>query len=284
MSERRQRAVPAGVARVQTKCNPPRPKEAQTHRRRLPPILLHERKSTTTPERAGTPPCSLDKGVTSYDPEEVTFVFARDLSKPQRDRFKERLVNRHPSVKVKYWGLHRIQELLARHPDIATRYLGEDRTDALPGLIRGSSKAARNSRTPVTSPTAPSPSMPSRTSQIRATSTTSRSGGLTSRNLCGRNPPFMVIEQIRADRRVTTEVRLRPEAQADAFCGFTNDAAGERARERVREGFAAGQSVERRARDGDERHVAVVEVDEVDRPVVKGRKDVAVEVDHRRSL
>jgi len=59
-------------------------------------------------------------------------VFPRNLTAPQRDKFEERLVARHPEVKVAHWGLHRIQESPARHPDIATRYFGEDRTDGLP--------------------------------------------------------------------------------------------------------------------------------------------------------
>jgi hypothetical protein len=187
---------------------------------------------------------ALDDAVTSYSPEEVTFVFARDLTKPQRDRFKERLVDRHPSVRVKHWGLHRIQELLASHPDIASRYFGEDRTDVLPGLIRAFQQGGHeleNTR-----------DLADRAFALDAyadVSDPSYEYGVS----FGRaglprpvwtEPPFMVVEQIRGDRRVTTEARLRPEAQADAFVGFTDDEAGEEAKDRVREAFAAGQSIE----------------------------------------
>ena len=76
---------------------------------------------------------SLDDAVDSYEPEEVTFVFARNLTKPRRDRFQKTLVGHHPTVKVNFWGLQKIQELLAAHPEIARRYFGEDREDVLPG-------------------------------------------------------------------------------------------------------------------------------------------------------
>jgi hypothetical protein len=187
---------------------------------------------------------SLDDGVASYDPGEVTFVFARDLTKPQRDKFTERLVDRHPSVKVKHWGLHRIQELLARYPDIACRYFGEDRIDALPSLIRAfqqGGKELENTRDLADRAfdldTYADVSDPSYEYDVSF-------GRADLPKPLWSEPPFMVVEQIRGDRRVTTEARLRPEAQADVLCGFSADEAGERAKDRVREAFAAGQSID----------------------------------------
>jgi hypothetical protein len=42
---------------------------------------------------------SLDAAVAWYDPEAVTLVFPRNLTAPQRDKFEQRLVARHPEVK-----------------------------------------------------------------------------------------------------------------------------------------------------------------------------------------
>jgi hypothetical protein len=58
------------------------------------------------------------------------------------------------------------------------------------------------------------------------------------------DPPFMVVHETRGDRRVSAEAWLRPEANASASCGFTDDDVGEKAREQVREAYAAGEPVE----------------------------------------
>ena len=54
----------------------------------------------------------------------------------------------------------------------------------------------------------------------------------------------MVVERIRDAHRVTVEARLRPEAEAAAYAGFTDEEAGDRARAKAREALAAGESVE----------------------------------------
>jgi hypothetical protein len=187
---------------------------------------------------------SLDEAVASYAPEEVIFVFPRNLSKRQRDNFEDRLVKRNPDVTVKHWGLHRIQEELARYPDLSLRYFGEDRADVLPGLIRAvqqGGKELENTRDLANRAFAldayadiTDPSFEYEVSFGRAAM----------KERLWEDPPFMVVHETRGDRRVSAEAWLRPEADASASCGFTDDDVGEKAREQVREAFAAGEPVE----------------------------------------
>jgi hypothetical protein len=187
---------------------------------------------------------SLDDAVDSYDPEEVTFVFPRNLTKPRRDKFQEKLVGHHARVKVNFWGLQKIQELLAAHPDIAKRYFGEDRDDVLPGLIRAvkqGGKELENTR-----------DLADRAFELDAFADVydpgyeyeTSFGPADAAPRVWADTPFMVVERIRDGRRVTVEARLRPEAEAQAYAGFTDDEAGDRAREKAREALAAGTSVE----------------------------------------
>jgi hypothetical protein len=187
---------------------------------------------------------SLDDAVASYNPGGVVFVFPRNLSKPQRDRFEERLVKRHRGVTVKHWGLQRIQEALASHPDITIRYFGEERGDVLPGLIRAAQQGGKqleNTRDLADRAFAldeyadvADPSFEYEVSFGRAAM----------KQRLWEDPPFMVVHETRGERRVSAEAWLRPEATANARYGFTNDDAGDHAREQVREAFAAGQSVD----------------------------------------
>lgn len=187
---------------------------------------------------------SLDDAIASYDPEQVVFVFPRDLSKPHRDRFEERLVKRHPDVTVKYWGLHRIQEALARHPDISIRYFGEDRGDLLPGVIRAVQQGGKELET--------TRDLADRAFALDAFADVAdpsfeyemSSGSAFRKPQLWEQPPFMVFHETRGDRRLSAAAWLRPEADADVSCGFTHDDDGNRAREQVREAFAAGKPIE----------------------------------------
>ena len=187
---------------------------------------------------------SLDAAVASYDPEAITFVFPHNLTKPRRDEFEERLAKRYPKVKVMPWGLERIKELLARHPRIATRYFGEDRTDVLPGLLRAvaqGGKELENTR-----------DIADRAFELDSFADVSDPsfeyemsfGRADAAPKVWSDTPFMVIDEVRDGRRLTTEARLRPEAKGELLGGFTDDEAGERSREKAREAFAAGESVE----------------------------------------
>jgi hypothetical protein len=187
---------------------------------------------------------SLDRAVASYDPATVTFVFPRNLTKPQRDKFQERLVSRHANVEVSHWGLQRIQELLARHPDVAARYFGEDRIDVLPGLLRAVAQGAK--------PLDSTLDIADRVFELdKFANVTDPSfeydmsfGRADAAPKVWSDVPFMVITQIRDGRRFTVEARLRPEAGSEALAGFTDDEAGRQAREKAREAFAVGDSVE----------------------------------------
>lgn len=187
---------------------------------------------------------SLDAAVKSYSPEAVTFVFPKNLTAPRRATFEQRLVARHPEVKVTHWGLHRIQELLARHADIASRYFGEGRTDVLPGLIRAMAQGGK--------PLENTRDIADRVFEVDAfADVTDPSfeyemsvGRADAAPKVWSDVPFMVIEEVRGGRRLTTEARLRPEAKGEARAGFTDDEAGERSRQKAREAFAAGDPVE----------------------------------------
>lgn len=187
---------------------------------------------------------SLDDAVASYDPAEVVFVFPRNLSKPRRDQFEERLVKRKPTVAVTHWGLQRIQEELANHPEISVRYFGEDRGDVLPGLIRAVQQGGKELED--------TRDLVNRAFGLDAFARVSDPsfqydisfGSTGIKPHLWQDPPFMVIQETRGDRRVSAEAWLRPEAHADARYGFTDDEAGARARLQVREAFAAGESID----------------------------------------
>ena len=187
---------------------------------------------------------SLDAAVRSYDPEAVTFVFPRNLTKPRRDEFQERLVNRHPKVKVTYWGSERIKEMLARHPDIATRFFKEDRAELLPGLLRAVAQGGKELEN--------THDIADRAFELDSFADLTDPSFEYEMSFGRADPapnvwsdtPFMVIEEVRDGRRFTTEARLRPEAKGELLGGFTDDDAGERSREKAREAFAAGESVE----------------------------------------
>lgn len=187
---------------------------------------------------------SLDDAVAAYDPEAVVFVFPRNLSQPLRATFNSRLVKREPNVDVSHWGLQRIQDELARYPDIRTRYFGEDRGDLMPGLIRAMQQGGReleNTRDLVDRAFGldefANTADPSFSYEMSV-------GSADLKERLWEDPPFMVIHETRGDRRVSAEAWLRPEARANASFGFTDDDAGELAREQVRRALAAGQPVE----------------------------------------
>lgn len=74
---------------------------------------------------------SLDAAVRIHDPQSVTFCFPRDLTQPQRAKFKEELVVRHEGVAVDYWGVSDFRVRLEEAPEIAGRFFDRIRNDAL---------------------------------------------------------------------------------------------------------------------------------------------------------
>jgi len=79
---------------------------------------------------------SLNEAVRTHDPERVTFCFPRDLTDPQRQKFKEKLVAAHPQITVDYWGVSDFHVKLAAAPEIAARFFPRVRNDALRAATR----------------------------------------------------------------------------------------------------------------------------------------------------
>jgi hypothetical protein len=198
------------------------------------------------PDRIAWKKCesSLDDAIAAYDPSDVVFVFPRNLSKPQRETFETRLARRAPDVGVRLWGLTHIQEKLAAHPEIATRYFGEDRDDLLAGVLRAVKQGGE--------PLETTRDLADRAFALDAFAETKDPsftyeysfGSATAADRAWQDvTPFMVVHDIRGERRVSAEAWLRPEAQANASMAFTADEDGARARAAVREGHAAGEPV-----------------------------------------
>ncbi len=187
---------------------------------------------------------SLDDAVKNYDPEKVVFVFPRNLSASRRRDFEQRLVARHPDVDVRHWGLTHIQERLAANADIAQRYFGDKVDDVLPAVLRAVAQGGKELQT--------TRDLADRAFALADFADTVdpsfeyviRVGASVDAPVLTDNPPFMVIQELRGKQRLRTEAHLRPEANAAATAGFTDDEAGARARERAREGLAAGEEVE----------------------------------------
>lgn len=75
---------------------------------------------------------SFDAGVENYSMPHYTFCFARDLTKPQEDLFKQHLVGRHKGVVVDHWSASRIEAALFASDQgkrIAAEFFGDPEGD-----------------------------------------------------------------------------------------------------------------------------------------------------------
>lgn len=83
---------------------------------------------------------SLDRAVEVWEARAVTFAFPRDLTQPQHKLFHKHLRNRHPDVKVDYWGASKLTALLLASPQgrgVAKRFFHtEDPADLADRAIR----------------------------------------------------------------------------------------------------------------------------------------------------
>lgn len=84
---------------------------------------------------------SLDRAVTQWGrPDRVTFAFPRDLTENQHKLFVKHLVNRHPDVKVDWWGQTKLTAALNGSPEggaIAKEFFHrEDPVDVADRLAR----------------------------------------------------------------------------------------------------------------------------------------------------
>lgn len=201
------------------------------------------------PERPAWKKCeaSLDTAVATYRPGRVIFVFPRDLTKAMRQQFERRLQGRHKGVEVTAWTLFHLQEKLAEHDDIRARYFDKDKAEVLPALMR----AVRQGVRPLESTT----DVADRAFGLdEFTDVTDPNfeyavsfGGASLPSQTWERTPYLIVTERRGDRQVSVPAWPREgvEVPPTTF-GFNDDENGRTARERVREGLAAGEQVELR--------------------------------------
>jgi hypothetical protein len=83
---------------------------------------------------------SLTSVIKRWEPSEVTFAFARDLSQQHEKAFAERLVS-HPDAvatetRITLWNLSEIVRRLAEHPDLRVRFFGKQQESMDAALAR----------------------------------------------------------------------------------------------------------------------------------------------------
>lgn len=84
-------------------------------------------------------PQALDDAVANYDVRHVTFTFPRDLTGKQIKKFKEEFGDRHPGVKVDFWGASQLTARLLSSEEgerIARHIFGVDEYERMSRLIR----------------------------------------------------------------------------------------------------------------------------------------------------
>jgi hypothetical protein len=83
---------------------------------------------------------SLDQSVKHWDPQRITFAFARDFSATVEKSFQSRLVQRQSAqdngVTVTAWTLSELARRLDDHPDIKVRFFGDEQEDVTAGVVR----------------------------------------------------------------------------------------------------------------------------------------------------
>ncbi|HEX5375737.1 MAG TPA: hypothetical protein VFW48_06235, partial [Solirubrobacterales bacterium] len=82
---------------------------------------------------------SLDDAVETYAVEHVTFIFARDLTTKQIEAFQEKLISRHPGVRVDYWSAGQLTGMLVETEEgrrIARHTFGEGELEKIERLVR----------------------------------------------------------------------------------------------------------------------------------------------------
>jgi hypothetical protein len=184
---------------------------------------------------------SLDRAVECYAPDEVVFVFPRDLTKPQRDQFMSSLSARHPRITVIYWGLQHLRELLADLPGIARRYFGSDQADLLPAVLRAVEHGSNiDTLADVVRRAA---SLDQIADSLDPNFEYEITFGVKDKLLewSPGDPLLMMPDD--PDNRTEVRIRPRPGVTGGVFQEFTEDPAGRRALAAVREAFAAGERI-----------------------------------------
>lgn len=79
---------------------------------------------------------SLDRAVSEHKAIHVTFVFPRDLTSKERQKFRRELLDRHENVTVDRWRLSDLRDRFDKNDRIRRRYFGEGPQDATDAALR----------------------------------------------------------------------------------------------------------------------------------------------------
>jgi hypothetical protein len=185
---------------------------------------------------------SLDRAAEKHHPRRITFVFARDFTEPQWSAFKTRLVERKPEIAVRAITLSDLVLELDKHPSVKRRWFGDD--DKLDSIQRQLAQGGQ--------PLDTGADLVARAHELGRFADQQdpyfdqqifAGGPTTPTPDWGDNPPYVTVEWQGEESRIRVDawVREGAEVETPAF-GFTQDEAGERARDEARRQLARGEA------------------------------------------
>lgn len=188
---------------------------------------------------------SLSTAIERWNPSEVTFVFARDLSQQLERSFEERLVRHEKAtaawVEVRLWNQSEVVRRLDENPDLKRRFFGEeqesrvvalDRVIKTGGQLQSGADLVERART-----------LSEYAEQRDIDFTYSIVASAEAPAPQWLEAPYLTVQMAGPSGRVevATWPRQGADVQLPSF-GFTDDSAGQRAREEAVRAWAHGEA------------------------------------------